>query len=114
MAETGRLRQTAPVAPLVGPVALLRIAIILAVLAIWEFLAHSGWLYRDVVPSLLSIARAIVDLLTHGEYYYNLGVTGGEIGMALLIGGGSGLIVGTEFLINFGGLGQLITDLAER
>jgi ABC-type nitrate/sulfonate/bicarbonate transport system permease component len=94
MAETGRLRQTAPAAPLVGPVALLRIAIILAVLAIWEFLAHSGWLYRDVVPSVLSIARAIVDLLTHGEYYYNLGVTAGEIGMALLIGGGSGLIVG--------------------
>jgi len=94
MAETGRLERAAPSAPLIGPVALLRTAIILAVLAIWEFLAHSGWLYRDVVPSLLSIGRAIVDLLTHTEYYYNLGVTAGEIGMALLIGGGSGLVVG--------------------
>jgi len=94
MAETGRLRQPAPAAALIGPVGLLRAAIVLALLAIWEFLAHSGWLYRDVVPSLVSIARAIVDLLLHQEYYYNLAVTAGEIGLALLIGGGSGLVVG--------------------
>jgi len=94
MAETGRLRQPAPPAPLVGPVALLRIAIVLALLALWEFLAHSGWLYRDVVPSLLSIGVAIVDLLSHTAYYYNLGVTAAEIAMALLIGGTSGLVVG--------------------
>src|SRR5262249_22297390 len=55
MAETGRLRQAAVPAPLISQVTLLRIAIILGVLAVWEFLAHSGWLYRDVVPSLLSI-----------------------------------------------------------
>ena len=64
MAETGRLRQAAPAATFIGPVALLRAAIVLALLAIWEFLAHSGWLYRDVVPSLLAIARAVADLLT--------------------------------------------------
>jgi ABC-type nitrate/sulfonate/bicarbonate transport system permease component len=94
MAETGRLRQATPAAPFVGPVALLRIAIILTVLAVWEFLAHSGWLYRDVVPSLLSIGRAIIDLLSRPSYYYNLGVTVGEIGLALFIGGSSGLVVG--------------------
>ncbi|MFY9786206.1 MAG: hypothetical protein WAK08_10805, partial [Pseudolabrys sp.] len=64
MAETGRLRQTAVASPAINPVTLLRIAIILAVLAAWEFLAHSGWLYRDVVPSLLSIGRAMAALLT--------------------------------------------------
>ncbi len=94
MAETGRLRQSAAASPLIGPVALLRIGIVLTLLAVWEFLSHSGWLYRDVVPSLLSIARAIIDLLLHQEYYYNLAVTAGEIGLALLIGGGSGLVVG--------------------
>ena len=94
MAETSRLRQPAAAGALIGPVALLRAAIVLALLAIWELLAHSGWLYRDVVPSLVSIARAIVDLLLHQEYYYNLAVTAGEIGLALLIGGGSGLAVG--------------------
>jgi ABC-type nitrate/sulfonate/bicarbonate transport system permease component len=94
MAETGRLRQTAVAAPAVSPVTLLRVAIILGVLAVWEFLSHSGWLYRDVVPSLLSIGRALFDLLSSGEYYFNLGVTAGEIAIALTIGGLSGLAVG--------------------
>jgi ABC-type nitrate/sulfonate/bicarbonate transport system permease component len=94
MAETGRLRGAAPAGPLLGPVALLRIAIILALLAVWETLSHSGWLYRDVVPSLLSISHAIIGLLSRADYYYNLGVTAGEIGLALLIGGGSGLVIG--------------------
>jgi NitT/TauT family transport system permease protein len=88
MAETGRLSRTAPA------VMLLRIAIILGMLALWELLAQSGWLYRDVVPSLLAIARALIELLSHADYYFNLGATASEIGIALLIGGFSGLLVG--------------------
>ena len=42
----------------------LRIAIIVTVLAAWEALAASGLLYRDVVPSLLAIGKALFDLLT--------------------------------------------------
>jgi NitT/TauT family transport system permease protein len=94
MAETGRLRRAATVAPAISPVTLLRITIILGMLAVWELLAQSGWLYRDVVPSLLAIGRALVELLSRGDYYFNLGVTAGEIGSALLIGGLSGLMVG--------------------
>jgi NitT/TauT family transport system permease protein len=97
MADTGRLRQVAVPAHAVSPVTLLRIAIILGVLAVWEFLSHSGWLYRDVVPSLLAISRALIDLLSHADYYFNLSVTAGEIGTALLIGGLSGLAVGILF-----------------
>jgi NitT/TauT family transport system permease protein len=93
MAETGQLRQAAA-APMVSPVTLLRAAIILAVLAVWEFLAHSGWLYRDVVPSLISIGAALGDLLLHANFYRHLGVTSAEIGAALTIGGLSGLAVG--------------------
>jgi len=94
MAETGRLRQAAVAEPLVRPVTLLRIAIILTVLAVWEFLSHSGWLYRDVVPSLLAIGRALLELLMSGDYYFNLGVTAGEVATALAIGGLSGVAVG--------------------
>jgi len=94
MAETGRLNRAAAPGPLVSPVTLLRVAIILAVLAIWEFLSHSGWLYRDVVPSLLAIGHALIELLTSGHYYFNLGVTAAEIGAALAIGGLSGMAVG--------------------
>jgi NitT/TauT family transport system permease protein len=93
-AETGRLRQAAHADPLVSQVTLLRIAIILGVLAGWEFLAHSGWLYRDVVPSLLAIGGALVKLLTDRNYYFNLAVTAAEIGTALAIGGSAGLAVG--------------------
>jgi len=94
MVEAGRLRQAAVAAPIISPVTLLRVAIILGVLSLWEVLAHSGWLYRDVVPSLLSIARALATLLTDRNYYFNLGVTAAEIGTALTIGGSAGLAVG--------------------
>ncbi len=94
MAETGRLTRASSPAPLVSPVTLLRAAIILGVLGLWELLAHSGWLYRDVVPSLLAIGRALFALLTSGDYYFNLGVTAGEIGLALAIGGLSGVAIG--------------------
>ena len=94
MAETGRLTRATHPAPVLSPVTLLRAAIILGVLAVWEFLSHSGWLYRDVVPSLLSIGRALMDLLTSGDYYFNLGVTAAEVGFALAVGGGAGVVVG--------------------
>ncbi|MGB9365704.1 MAG: ABC transporter permease [Xanthobacteraceae bacterium] len=92
MAETGRL--TAPAAPLLAPVTLVRVAIIAAVLVTWEAVAASGLLFRDVVPSLAVIGRALVELLMDKTYYWHLGVTAGEIGTALLIGGLSGLAVG--------------------
>lgn len=94
MADTGKLRRPAAAAPMVSPVTLLRFAIIFASLATWEILSQSGLLYRDVVPSLLAIGAAMFDLLTHGEYYFNLAVTAGELGSALLLGGIFGLIVG--------------------
>jgi ABC-type nitrate/sulfonate/bicarbonate transport system permease component len=92
MAETGRL--TAPAAPLLAPVTLVRIAIIAAVLVTWEAVAASGLLFRDVVPSLAVIGRALAELLMDKTYYWHLGVTAGEIGTGLLIGGLSGLAVG--------------------
>ncbi|HEU5017867.1 MAG TPA: ABC transporter permease [Pseudolabrys sp.] len=93
MAATDRLRSAPPTAGL-NPVVLTRVMIIVGALAVWELLARSGWLYRDVVPSLVSIVQALIALLTDGDYYFNLGVTAGEIGLALLIGGLSGLVVG--------------------
>jgi ABC-type nitrate/sulfonate/bicarbonate transport system permease component len=92
MAETGRL--TAPAPQLVGAVTLVRVAIIAGVLVTWEAVAASGLLFRDVVPSLLTIGDALVALLTDPTYYWNLGVTAGEIGTAMLIGGLAGLAAG--------------------
>jgi ABC-type nitrate/sulfonate/bicarbonate transport system permease component len=94
MADTRRVTPLAAPAPFISPVTLLRVAIILTLLAVWELVSYSGWLYRDVVPSLLAIGRALINLLTHGEYYFNLAVTAGEVGAALALGGGLGLVVG--------------------
>jgi NitT/TauT family transport system permease protein len=94
MAETGRLTRMADREPVFNPVTLLRVAIVLTTLAAWELLARSGLLYRDVVPSLLAIARALYMLLSDSNYYFNLGVTAGEIATALAIGGLAGLLVG--------------------
>lgn len=94
MAETGQLRQAAITSPFLSPVTLVRAAIIAGVLVLWEAIAASGWLYRDVVPSLLAIGRAVGTLLVNPEYYWHLSVTAGEVAAALTIGGLSGVLVG--------------------
>jgi ABC-type nitrate/sulfonate/bicarbonate transport system permease component len=90
MAAAGRLTHS----PSPGAVTLLRAAIVAGVLAGWELLSRSGWLYRDVVPSLLSIGRALYELLASPSYYYNLAVTTGEVAAALAIGGAAAIAVG--------------------
>jgi ABC-type nitrate/sulfonate/bicarbonate transport system permease component len=96
MAETGRL--TLPAAarrrrPL-HPVTALRIAIIVTVLVGWEALAASGLLYRDVVPSLQAIARALYETLADKTFYWHLYTTFYEIVIAMVVGGLGGLIAG--------------------
>jgi ABC-type nitrate/sulfonate/bicarbonate transport system permease component len=93
MAETGSLSARVSLRwP--HPVMLVRIAIILAVLVIWQGLAVSGWLYRDVVPQLEVIVAALWKVLSTPEYYVNLWATAQEVGMGLAIGGLLGLVAG--------------------
>ena len=94
MAETGRLTFATPTGFAPHPVTTVRIAIIVVVLACWEALAASGLLFRDVVPSLLTIGRALQQVLLDPAFYWHLGVTGYEIGTALAIGFTTGLLVG--------------------
>ncbi|HVY56311.1 MAG TPA: ABC transporter permease [Xanthobacteraceae bacterium] len=100
MADTGRLSYVRAPTIWTHPITQVRIAIILAVLVIWQLVAMSGLLYRDVVPSLLAIGTALVKLLSTPEYYWHLGVTAGEIGTGLFIGGLSGLAAGLLLGIN--------------
>jgi len=115
MAATGRLTAV-PTGwaglPLKRRVMLLRIAIIIAIVAIWEAVAASGLLFRDVVPSLLTIGRALFNILTRPdfkltlnlgsgpfdvwipEFYRHLWVTVGEVAFGMAIGGLAGLVVG--------------------
>jgi NitT/TauT family transport system permease protein len=81
-------------APSFRSVTLVRVAILTVALTIWEVVAASGLLFRDVVPSLGAIAKAIVALLASSDFYFNLGVTASEIGVAMVIGTLAGLAVG--------------------
>ncbi len=89
--DPGRLRRN---------VWLLRLAIVATVLAAWEALAASGLLFRDVVPSLTAIGKAVGRLLVHPDFYANLGATAMEIGVAMIIGTVLGLAVGIVFGAN--------------
>jgi ABC-type nitrate/sulfonate/bicarbonate transport system permease component len=116
MAETGRLTAPLASAPALNPVTKLRIALIAALLLLWEATAASGLLFRDVVPSLATVARAVATTLTHPdtplaidigfgtmrlkgtfwvpEFYGHLWTTIYEVALALVIGGLAGLVVG--------------------
>ncbi|HKF07221.1 MAG TPA: ABC transporter permease subunit [Xanthobacteraceae bacterium] len=76
------------------PVTALRAAIILGLGVIWQAISASGWLYRDVVPSLLTIGSALYAILSDPTFYFHLGTTAYEIAIAMVIGGLSGLAVG--------------------
>jgi NitT/TauT family transport system permease protein len=109
MAQTGHLTGTARVAePWLSPVTRLRIIILLTILVIWEGVAASGILLREVVPSVVTIGRALAELLFHPDlkvsllahdyripaFYWHLYVTISEVATALVIGGTTGLAVG--------------------
>src|SRR3981081_3139773 len=96
MAETGRLSLPSgkPLRLPVHPVTALRIAIIVAVVVVWEIVSASGWLYRDVVPSLVAIGKELYVTLTAPSFYFDLETTCYEISIAIVIGVVIGLAVG--------------------
>lgn len=75
-------------------VILTRAAILMTILVTWELVARSGLLYRDVVPPLPLIAREFFLLFFDRVFYWHLGITTGEVLLAVAIGGGSGIVVG--------------------
>ena len=128
MAATGNLSTASvSVRPIVSPVTWLRIAIVLAVVVIWEVVAASGLLFRDVVPSLTKIGQQLVLILTHPDFafqlnlglgaidlnipdfYRHLWVTITEVASALVIGALAGLAVGLVL-----GANPFLSDAFER
>jgi len=96
MAETGQLTLPAskPFWSRIQPVTQIRIAIVVALVVVWELVSMSGLLYRDVVPSLINIGKALYITLSDPTFYFHLYTTFYEIGIAMVIGGVAGLAVG--------------------
>jgi NitT/TauT family transport system permease protein len=115
MAQTGQLtRRPAASGFRLTQVTWLRIAILLTIVVTWEVLARSGLLLREVVPSVVSIGRALAELLARPDFkanlmghefwmpafYWHLYVTVAEVAVALAIGGLAGLAVGVALGAN--------------
>lgn len=81
-----------------GDVAKIRIVTAIVLLALYEGVARSGLLYKDVVPSLLAVMQALLIFLGTGDSYRHLGVTAFEI----VIGFGLGTIAGVALGVSFG------------
>ena len=71
-----------------------RVATLLAAWALWEAVADSGLLFRDVVPSSITVAAALGALLTSPDFYYNLEFTVAEVLVSLVLGVSAGIFVG--------------------
>jgi ABC-type nitrate/sulfonate/bicarbonate transport system permease component len=93
MAQAGLIR-TLPLSARLLPARRLQVATLLVIWALWEAVAASRLLYEGVVPSLLQIAAALLRLLGDPRFWFNLSVTGMEIVLAFVIGGGTGLLIG--------------------
>ncbi len=72
----------------------LQIGTFIGLLACWEAIGASGLLYKGVVPSSLRILTSLGELLASPRFWFNLSVTGIEVGLALAIGGGLGILTG--------------------
>lgn len=93
MAETrviGSVTRRAP-RSLVAPI---RVATLLALWVIWEMAAYSGVFFSGVVPSSFTIAKAFLELVSSGTFYYNLELTLAEIVVSVAIGATAGMAVG--------------------
>ena len=71
-----------------------RIITILALVAIWEGMARSGLLYKDVVPTIEKVIVAVYNELLMGAFYYHLWITFAEVAVGFVVGCFIGLALG--------------------
>jgi len=84
-----------PVPPLGGrPLPLVRIGSILAVLAVWELVTHSGRVPTVFLPTPMTVARELVRMVATGELWRSLAPSLARIVSGFAIGGASGFVVG--------------------
>ena len=98
-----------------GSARMLQVGAVLALAAIWEGISASGLVYRGVLPSLMVIAAAWLDLMLNPAFWPNVAVTLAEIACALLIGSilgtATGLLMGSNRLVA-AGVEPLVNSIA--
>lgn len=81
----------------VNEAARIRLVTAVLVLAGYELLARSGLLFEGVVPSLLAIAGALLEVVATADFYRHLGVTIFEIAAGFSLGTLAGIVIGIAF-----------------
>lgn len=72
----------------------MRVAGVLVLLGLWEAAGSSGLFFAGVLPSSVSIVRALVELLMSASFWGHFAVTGAEVLVAFVLGGSAGVIAG--------------------
>lgn len=72
----------------------LRIVVPFVLILFWQLYASAGWLDENVFPAPTTIFDAYIELWKSGDWQTALPVSLRRAGLGLLIGGGSGLILG--------------------
>lgn len=72
----------------------LPLAISVAILLVWEFVARQGWVPALFFPAPSTVARTMVKLGLEGTLLQNTGITLVRIALGVLVGGGLGALLG--------------------
>lgn len=83
--------------PVLSRVAVIRIVTIVVVMVAYELVARSGLLFKDVVPSLVLVVKALVATLSDPGFYPHVWRTGAEVGIGFVIGTLLGVATGIVF-----------------
>jgi NitT/TauT family transport system permease protein len=86
-------RDAAP-APARASVLAVRFAVACALIGIWEAVSASGLFFGDIVPSIVKILPAMLQLLSQAAFWTNLQATAWETVAALSIGAAAGITCG--------------------
>ncbi|MCD5982810.1 MULTISPECIES: aliphatic sulfonate ABC transporter permease SsuC [Pseudomonas] len=77
-------------------------------LAIWQLSVSAGWLSTRILPAPSAVIEAGVTLVSSGEIWTHLAISGWRAGLGFVIGGGIGLALG--FITGLSKWGERLLD----
>ena len=83
-------------------------ALPILLLAIWQLSVSAGWLSTRILPAPSAVIEAGVNLVSSGEIWTHLAISGWRAGVGFAIGGGIGLALG--FITGLSKWGERLLD----
>ncbi|WP_122500437.1 aliphatic sulfonate ABC transporter permease SsuC [Pseudomonas viridiflava] len=77
-------------------------------LAVWQLSVSAGWLSTRILPAPSAVIEAGVTLVSSGEIWTHLAISGWRAGLGFVIGGGIGLAMG--FITGLSKWGERLLD----